>query len=74
MNIQETYSSLGLSDFEYDRILELMGRAPNYLELSLLSVMWSEHCGYKNSRPLLRKFPNEGPRVLQGPGEITGVV
>ncbi len=74
MNIQETYSSLGLSDFEYDRILELMGRAPNYLELSLLSVMWSEHCGYKNSRPLLRKFPNEGPRVLQGPGENAGAV
>jgi phosphoribosylformylglycinamidine synthase subunit PurL len=74
LNIQETYSSLGLSDFEYDRILELMGRAPNFLELSLLSVMWSEHCGYKNSRPLLRRFPNEGPRVLQGPGENAGVV
>ena len=74
MNIQETYSSLGLSDFEYDRILELMGRAPNFLELSLLSVMWSEHCGYKNSRPLLHRFPSEGPRVLQGPGENAGVV
>ncbi|HJQ29049.1 MAG TPA: phosphoribosylformylglycinamidine synthase subunit PurL [Rubrobacter sp.] len=74
MNIQETYSSLGLSDFEYDRILELMGRAPNFLELSLFSVMWSEHCGYKNSRPLLRRFPNEGERVLQGPGENAGVV
>ncbi|MDQ4063622.1 MAG: phosphoribosylformylglycinamidine synthase subunit PurL, partial [Actinomycetota bacterium] len=74
MNTQETYSSLGLSDFEYDRILELMGRAPNYLELSLFSVMWSEHCGYKNSRPLLGRFPNEGPRVLQGPGENAGVV
>jgi phosphoribosylformylglycinamidine synthase subunit PurL len=74
LNIQETYSSLGLSDFEYDRILELMGRAPNFLELSLLSVMWSEHCGYKNSRPLLGRFPNEGPRVLQGPGENAGVV
>jgi phosphoribosylformylglycinamidine synthase len=36
--------------------------------------MWSEHCGYKNSRPLLRRFPNEGPRVLQGPGENAGVV
>ncbi|HZY56869.1 MAG TPA: hypothetical protein VFE09_03610, partial [Rubrobacteraceae bacterium] len=64
MSIQEIYSSLGLSDFEYDRILELMGRAPNFLELSLFSVMWSEHCGYKNSRPLLRRFPNEGDRVL----------
>ena len=74
MNIQETYASLGLSDFEYDRILELLGRAPNYLELSLFSVMWSEHCGYKNSRPLLRRFPNSGPRVLQGPGENAGVV
>jgi phosphoribosylformylglycinamidine synthase len=74
LNIQETYTSLGLSDFEYDRILELMGRAPNYLELSLFSVMWSEHCGYKNSRPLLGRFPNKGPRVLQGPGENAGVV
>ncbi len=51
-----------------------MGREPNYLELSLFSVMWSEHCGYKNSRPLLRRFPNEGSRVLQGPGENAGVV
>ncbi|MDQ3315882.1 MAG: phosphoribosylformylglycinamidine synthase subunit PurL [Actinomycetota bacterium] len=55
-------------------MLELMGREPNYLELSLFSVMWSEHCGYKNSRPLLRRFPNEGSRVLQGPGENAGVV
>jgi phosphoribosylformylglycinamidine synthase subunit PurL len=51
-----------------------MGRAPNFLELSLFSVMWSEHCGYKNSRPLLGRFPNEGDRVLQGPGENAGVV
>jgi phosphoribosylformylglycinamidine synthase subunit PurL len=51
-----------------------MGRAPNYLELSLFSVMWSEHCGYKNSRPLLKRFPNEGDRVVQGPGENAGVV
>jgi phosphoribosylformylglycinamidine synthase subunit PurL len=74
LNIQETYSTLGLSDFEYDRILELLGRAPNYLELSLFSVMWSEHCGYKNSRPLLRRFPSSGAGVLQGPGENAGVV
>ena len=65
---------MGLSGWEYGRILDLMGREPNYLELSLFSVMWSEHCGYKNSRPLLRRFPNEGPRVLQGPGENAGVV
>jgi phosphoribosylformylglycinamidine synthase II len=74
LNLQETYTSLGLSDFEYDRVLELLGRPPNYLELSLFSVMWSEHCGYKNSRPLLGRFPNSGPRVLQGPGENAGVV
>jgi phosphoribosylformylglycinamidine synthase II len=74
LNVRETYSALGLSDHEYERILELLGREPNYLELSLLSVMWSEHCGYKNSRLLLRRFPNEGARVLQGPGENAGVV
>jgi phosphoribosylformylglycinamidine synthase subunit PurL len=51
-----------------------MGRAPNFLELSLFSVMWSEHCGYKNSRPLLKRFPNDGDRVLQGPGENAGVI
>ncbi|MDP9437497.1 MAG: phosphoribosylformylglycinamidine synthase subunit PurL [Actinomycetota bacterium] len=51
-----------------------MGRPSNFLELSLFSVMWSEHCGYKNSRPLLKRFPNEGRRVLQGPGENAGVV
>jgi len=74
LSLQETYTSLGLSDFEYDRILELLGRAPNHLELSLFSVMWSEHCGYKNSRPLLKRFPNSGARVVQGPGENAGVV
>ena len=74
MSLKETYTALGLSDYEYDRILELLGRPPNYLELSLFSVMWSEHCGYKNSRPLLKRFPNSGPRVLQGPGENAGVV
>ena len=51
-----------------------MGRAPNFLELSLFSVMWSEHCGYKNSRPLLGRFPNAGERVVQGPGENAGAV
>ncbi|BBL78423.1 phosphoribosylformylglycinamidine synthase subunit PurL [Rubrobacter xylanophilus] len=74
MSVRETYGALGLSDREYERILKLLGRAPNFLELSLFSVMWSEHCGYKNSRPLLGRFPNEGPRVLQGPGENAGVV
>jgi phosphoribosylformylglycinamidine synthase subunit PurL len=62
ISIKDTYTALGLSDFEYDRILELMGRPPNYLELSLFSVMWSEHCGYKNSRPLHITLKSESSR------------
>jgi phosphoribosylformylglycinamidine synthase len=72
--VEETYAALGISDSEYERILELLGREPNFLELSLFSVMWSEHCGYKNSRPLLGRFPNEGKRVVQGPGENAGAI
>ena len=72
--MKEMYTALGISDYEYDRILELLGRAPNFLELSLFSVMWSEHCGYKNSGPLLGRFPNEGKRVVQGPGENAGAI
>ncbi|MDX2004068.1 MAG: phosphoribosylformylglycinamidine synthase subunit PurL [Meiothermus sp.] len=59
---------------EYNEIVRLMGREPNRLELYLFKVMWSEHCSYKNSRPLLRILPKEGPAVLQGPGENAGVV
>ncbi len=53
---------------EYHRIVELLGRVPNQVELGIFGAMWSEHCGYKNSRPLLKRFPTEGPRVLLGPG------
>ncbi|OJG45514.1 phosphoribosylformylglycinamidine synthase [Enterococcus gallinarum] len=53
---------------------EILGRLPNYTETGLFSVMWSEHCSYKNSKPVLRKFPTEGPQVLQGPGEGAGIV
>ncbi|MGL4208983.1 MAG: AIR synthase related protein, partial [Candidatus Adiutrix sp.] len=51
-----------------------MGRHPNYEELSLFGVMWSEHCSYKNSRAQLKKFPTTGPQVIEGPGENAGVV
>lgn len=68
------WRSMGLSDAEYSRILELLGREPNETELGMFAVMWSEHCGYKNSRPLLKLFPTRGPRVLQGPGENAGVI
>ncbi|MDR1486925.1 MAG: phosphoribosylformylglycinamidine synthase subunit PurL [Deltaproteobacteria bacterium] len=64
----------GLTEHEYDLIVEMMGRTPNYLELSLFGVMWSEHCGYKNSKAHLKKFPTKGPHVLQGPGENAGVI
>ncbi len=63
-----------LSTQEYQRITELLGRHPNLNELGMFSVMWSEHCCYKNSRPLLRGFPTTGPRVLVGPGENAGVI
>jgi len=64
----------GLSPDEYSRIEQILGRAPNYLELGIFSVMWSEHCSYKSSRVHLRKFPTSGPRVVQGPGENAGVI
>lgn len=69
-----TYKEMGLTDEEYQQITGILGKEPNYLELGMFSVMWSEHCGYKNSRPLLRTFPTEGPQVIQGPGENAGVV
>lgn len=64
----------GLTEAEYELIVKLMEREPNYEELSLFGVMWSEHCSYKNSRAQLRKFPTTGPQVIQGPGENAGVV
>lgn len=68
------WQEMGLTDYEYNKIIELLGREPNYTELSMFSVMWSEHCSYKHSRPVLRNFPTDGPQVLQGPGENAGVV
>lgn len=65
---------LRITSDEYQRITELLGRHPNPNELGMFSVMWSEHCCYKNSRPLLKGFPTTGPRVLVGPGENAGVV
>ena len=64
----------GLTRAEYERIVALMKREPNYEELALFGVMWSEHCSYKNSRAQLKKFPTTGPQVIQGPGENAGVV
>ncbi len=64
----------GLSDEEYGKLQEILGRVPTYTELGLASSLWSEHCSYKSSKLALNQFPTEGPDVLEGPGENAGVV
>ncbi|WP_256481330.1 phosphoribosylformylglycinamidine synthase subunit PurL [Brevibacillus ruminantium] len=71
---QRLYRDMGLTDEEYQLVVSILGRQPNWTETGLYSVMWSEHCSYKNSRPVLGRFPTSGPRVLQGPGEGAGIV
>ncbi|AIE58804.1 phosphoribosylformylglycinamidine synthase subunit PurL [Bacillus methanolicus] len=71
---EKIYQQMGLSDEEFAMIEKILGRLPNYTETGLFSVMWSEHCSYKNSKPVLKKFPTTGERVLQGPGEGAGIV
>ena len=68
------HRELGLTDYEYERIVELLGREPNEVELAMFSLLWSEHCAYKHSRKLLRRLPTEGARVIMGPGENAGAV
>ncbi|QYX33008.1 phosphoribosylformylglycinamidine synthase subunit PurL [Sphaerospermopsis torques-reginae] len=67
-------ASEGIKPQEYTEIVRRLGRHPNKAELGMFGVMWSEHCCYKNSRPLLKQFPTTGPRILVGPGENAGVV
>ncbi|QXC59945.1 phosphoribosylformylglycinamidine synthase subunit PurL [Aquihabitans sp. G128] len=68
------HRALGLTDTELDDIIEILGREPNRLELSMYSVMWSEHCSYKSSKVHLRRLPTTGEGVLVGPGENAGVM
>jgi phosphoribosylformylglycinamidine synthase len=63
-----------LNELEYGRIVEMLGRTPTLTELGVFSALWSEHCSYKHSRPVLKRFPTEGPHVVQGPGENAGVL
>jgi phosphoribosylformylglycinamidine synthase II len=70
----EIISEHGLTPDEYERILGILGRAPNYLELGIFSVMWSEHCSYKTTRKHLRTLPTQAPHVICGPGENAGVI
>jgi len=68
------YRSMGLTDGEWKKIVNELGREPNLTETGIISVMWSEHCSYKNSRKHLKRFPTKGSAILQGPGENAGVV
>ncbi|TAK07016.1 phosphoribosylformylglycinamidine synthase II, partial [bacterium] len=67
-------ASHGLDPAEYQKIVQILGREPNYAELGVFSVMWSEHCSYKSSKVHLKLLPTEGPAVIQGPGENAGIV
>ncbi|HLG21938.1 MAG TPA: phosphoribosylformylglycinamidine synthase subunit PurL [Candidatus Manganitrophaceae bacterium] len=71
---QPSFSSSTLTEEEYQKVEELLERKPNATELSIFSVMWSEHCSYKSSKVHLKRFPTEGERVIEGPGENAGVV
>ncbi|GGO34543.1 phosphoribosylformylglycinamidine synthase subunit PurL [Deinococcus humi] len=73
-SLRSQAATFGLSTDEYDLLVSSIGREPNALEAAIVGAMWSEHCGYKNSRPLFSAFPTTGPQVLQGPGENAGVV
>ena len=64
----------GLTSDEYDRLVAMLARTPTFTELGIVSALWSEHCSYKHSRPLLRTLPTKAPYVLQGPGENAGVI
>jgi phosphoribosylformylglycinamidine synthase len=68
------HRALGLTDAEHERIVALLGRDPNGVELAMFSLMWSEHCAYKHSKRLLGQLPTEGPHLLMGPGENAGAV
>ncbi len=70
----ELINQHGLSREEYQKILKILDREPTLTELGIFSAMWSEHCSYKSSKIYLKKFPTDGPQVIQGPGENAGVV
>ncbi|EMT38330.1 phosphoribosylformylglycinamidine synthase II [Thermoanaerobacter thermohydrosulfuricus WC1] len=72
--MDKIWRELGLTDEEYEKIISILGREPNITELGMYSVMWSEHCAYKNSKPLLKYLPTKGERVIQGPGENAGIL
>ncbi|MDW4427978.1 phosphoribosylformylglycinamidine synthase subunit PurL [Staphylococcus saprophyticus] len=74
IKIEQLYKDMGLSDEEYAKVCDILGSEPNFTEIGIFSVMWSEHCSYKHSKPFLTQFPTSGEHVLMGPGEGAGVV
>lgn len=74
VKVEKLYQDMGLSDVEYEKVQRILGRDPNFTEIGIFSVMWSEHCSYKHSKPFLKQFPTTGEHVLMGPGEGAGVV
>ena len=71
---KKTIKAHKISEEEYEKILQILGREPNLLELGVISAMWSEHCSYKSSKKYLNNFPTKAPWVIQGPGENAGVI
>ncbi|MDW8544312.1 phosphoribosylformylglycinamidine synthase subunit PurL [Staphylococcus sp. KG4-3] len=74
IKLEQLYKDMGLSETEYEKVCEILGKEPNFTEIGIFSVMWSEHCSYKHSKPFLTQFPTSGEHVLMGPGEGAGVV
>ena len=70
----EVVKEHNLNELEYQRIVAMLERTPTLTELGIFSALWSEHCSYKHSKPILKTFPTQGPQVLQGPGENAGVL
>ncbi len=74
MKNQDIAISHGLTKQEYKKIVDYIGREPNFTEIGIMSAMWSEHCSYKSSKVHLKKLPTSGERIIQGPGENAGIV
>ena len=71
---QRAVAEHGLTPFEYEKLVAMLERTPTLTELGVISALWSEHCSYKHSRPVLKTLPTQAPWVLQGPGENAGVI
>ena len=71
---QEIISQHGLKPNEYEKIISLIGKKPNLLELGIFSAMWNEHCSYKSSKKYLKTLPTKNNKVIQGPGENAGII